>query len=555
MCSPFKINNLQLSNTQTEFLNMKKFILTWSLFLTACLQIIVSQSSTTAPDFYKTDQVQDIRITFDDDKWQYILDSLRFNGDDYLKATVVINGQKFEGAGIQYRGTKSFRTGGNRNPFNIRLNYTDESQNLHGYSTIKLSNALRDPSLVREVLGYEIARSYMPAPWANYARLTINGTYYGLMINIESVQDPEFRNRYFGSYGNAFFKANEILENKDVAGCKNNIYGSLQYDEAAKCYTNNFEKLSEHGTKELIELAKILNQTPDKIEQVLDVDVTLWMHAFNNALINLSSYAGNRSVNYYLYKGLDGKFRPIIWDMNLAFGSYKNIGDGSDLKTRQLYTLDPLLHADNTTKPLISQLLASPEYKKIYLSHLRTIVYDYFENEKYLERAKALQAMIREDVSNDPNKFYEMSDFDASLDKVIGGKSKIPGLEWLMSKRAEFLKKHPSLSVFPSEIKDIAVTGREPMSVKQVDNFNITTEVGQFPKKVTLMYRFDESKKFSAVNMVSKGDGKYEATVTPKNGERSIYYYIVAENASMFSYSPANYMWEHHHTTLEELNK
>lgn len=534
---------------------MKHTIFTMFLFLTACIQTLVSQSSMAVPDFYKTDQVQDIKVTFDEDKWQYILDSLRFNGDGYLVGTVEINGEKFDGVGVQYRGTKSFRTGGNRNPFNLQLDYTDKNQNLSGYTNIKLSNALRDPSMVREVLGYEIARTYMPAPWANYARLTVNGTYYGLMVNIESVQDPAFRKRYFGGSGNAFFKANEVLKNEDVAGCLNNIYGSLQYEEPAKCYANNFEKLSEHGTKELIELTKVLKESPEKIEPLLDVDVTLWMHAFNNVLVNLSSYSGNHSVNYYLYKGMDGKFRPIIWDMNLAFGSYKNIGEGSDLKTRQLSSLDPLLHADNPTKPLISQLLSNPQYKKLYLSHVRTIVYDYFENGKYLERATELQQKIRVDLINDQNKFYELSDIDDSLEKVIGKHSKIPGLEWLMSKRADYLKKHPDLAVFPCEIKDVSVTTRTPMSVKQVDNFQISAQIGQFPKKVTLMYRFDESKPFASVNMTDTGNGKFEVTVTPKNGERSIDYYIIAENASLFSYSPANYMWEYHHTTLEELNK
>ena len=525
------------------------------LFLTISVQIMHSQQEANAPDFYKTDKIQDIKITFNIDKWQYTLDSLRFNGDSFLEATVEINGQEFKGVGVQYRGTKSFRTGGVRNPFNIKLDYKDGNQHLDGYKTIKLSNALRDPSMVREVLGYEIARNYMPAPWANYARLTINGAYYGLMVNIESVQDEAFRARYFDSVNNAFLKANEVLPKESIDGCKNSIYGSLQYDEYPKCYENNFEKLSESGYSDLMQLVKTLNQSPDKIETILDVDVTLWMHAFNNVLVNLSSYAGNKSVNYYLYKDSDGKFRPIIWDMNLAFGSYKNIGTGSDLKTRQMDELDPMLHADNETKPLISKLLVDPDYKKLYLSHYRTILYDHFVDGQYLERAKQLQSMIRVDFMNDPGKFYDMSDFDNSLDKVIGKQSKIPGLAWMMTPRTDFLKKHPALAVFPSDISNIDILKREPMSVKQIDNFTISTEVGQFAKKVTLMYRLEGQKKFKAVNMNSKGDGKFETVVTPANGERAIDYYIIAENASMISYSPSNYMWKQHHASLDELNK
>ena len=534
---------------------MKKTFLSYLVFLAAFLPVIVGQEASEVPDFYKTDKIQDIRLTFNTDNWRYVLDSLRFNDAGFLEATVEVNGQEFKGAGVQYRKTKSFWPGSKRNPFIIRLDYSGSRQNLHGYTIIKLSNALRDPGMVREVLSYEIARQYMPAPRANYARLTVNGEYYGLMVNIEPVEDAAFRKRFFDSSKNAFFKANELLKNEEVGGCKKNIYGSLQYDKLPKCYLNNFEKYSEHGVKELMELARVLNETPDKISNHLDVDATLWMHAFNDVLVNLYSYAGHRSINYFLYKNNKGKFVPIVGDLNLAFGSYKNIGRGSDIKTRQLYALDPLLHANNPAKPLISQLLANPLYKKIYLSHLRTILYDYFVNNKYIERARELQDMIRTDFINDPNKFYDLADFNNSLTKVIGRRSKIPGLQWLMEKRTSFLKKHPKVAVFPSEITDVQVARRQPMSVKQVDNFKISVQVGQFPKRVTLLYRLGDQHDYRTLNMSAKGNGKYEATVTPPNGERTIDFYIVAENAGMVSYSPPDYNWRQHHASLDELNK
>ncbi|HMV50178.1 MAG TPA: CotH kinase family protein, partial [Blastocatellia bacterium] len=125
------------------------------------------------------------------------------------------------------------------------------------------------------------------------------------------------------------------------------------------------DKVSEHGTKELMELTRILNNETDKIETLLNVDVTLWMLAFNNVIVNLSSYTGQHSVNYYLYQDDDGRFYPIVWDLNLAFGSFKNTGVGSDLKTRDLMQLDPMLHASDPTKPLISVLLADETFNRV----------------------------------------------------------------------------------------------------------------------------------------------------------------------------------------------
>ncbi|MFQ5447295.1 MAG: CotH kinase family protein [Saprospiraceae bacterium] len=542
---------------------MKRLSLLLLIFLTAGLQMGISQEAPTATNFYDTDKVQDIKITFSVDDWQYYLDSLRFNGNGLLEATVEINGQKFEHAGVRFRGTRSFAPGMPRNPLHIELDYKNKDQNIQGYKTLKLSNSLRDPSLLREVLGYEIARSYMPAPKANFARVTVNDKYYGLLVNLESVEEPAFLEHYFGTAGNSFFKARQVIDEKCPEGCKQNIYGSLEYDSSPECYEVNFEKLSDHGTPDLMELALLLNEDPGRIESVLNVDVALWMLAFNNVLVNLSSYSGHHSANYYLYKDKDGRFNPIIWDLNLCFGSYKNIGTGSDLRTKGLIELDPLLHADNPSKPLASKLLENEEYRKMYLSHMRTILHDYFLSGKFEERAKALQSLIRPDVEKDVNRSYSMSDFDASLNKTIGRRSKIPGLVQLMSRRSSFLKSHPALAVFPSEISTVEVTKRTPLSNKKVENFHITATVTKFPKRVLLMYRLTGQEDFNQAPMKDDGkskdgeagDGVYGITIVPQNGETTIEYYIVAENAGLFSYSPANYMWEQHSTSLTDLNK
>ena len=527
------------------------------------MQMAISQEAPKPADFYETGKVQDIKITFPVSNWQYYLDSLRFNGKGMLEATVVINGQKFENAGVRYRGTHSFAPGMRRNPLRIGLDYKSKEQNIQGYKSLNLSNSLRDPSLLREVLGYEIARSYMPAPKANYARVTINGTYYGLLVNIESVEEPVFLERYFGGAGGPLFKARQVLDGKCPEGCKQNIYGSLEYDSSPECYEFNFEKLSEHGTSDLMELALLLNEDPERMGTVLDVDVTLWMLAFNNVLVNLSSYSGQRSVNYYLYKNENGRFYPIVWDLNLCFGSFKNIGTGSDLRTKDLIELDPLLNADNPSKPLISKLLENEEYRKIYLSHTRAILHDYFLNGKFEQRANELQSLIRKDVEKDTNKDYTLGDFDGSLNKTIGKQSKIPGLVQFMSKRASFLKVHPALAVIPSGISNVKAVERTPLSSKKVENFHITATVDKFPKRVLLMYRLAGQENFSQVPMHDDGrsndgeagDGVYGITILPQNGEASIEYYIAAENAALFSYSPANYMWEWHTASLAGLNK
>jgi spore coat protein CotH len=542
---------------------MKHLSLFLFSFLFAGLQFGNSQTKPAPSELFSTDKVQDINISFKQNNWSYYLDSLRFNGDGLQAAVVEVNGQKFENAGVRFRGSKSFAPGTPRNPLHIVLDMKNKTQNYQGYHVLKLSNTLRDPSLLREVLGYEIARSYMPAPKANFAKVTINGKMYGLMANVESVNEDEFLKRYFESTDNAFFKANQDAGDKTPAGCKNNLFGSLEYDESVTCYENNFDKISEHGTKELMELARILNQETGKIETILNVDRTLWMLAFNNVIVNLSSYTGQHSVNFYLYQDDDGRFTPIVWDLNLAFGSFKNIGTGSDLKLKALQEMDPLLQFDNPTKPLISKLLEDANYNKIYRSHLRTLLQDWFISGKFEQRAKELQKAIRPDVMADPNKYYTIAEFDASLEKTVGKKSKIPGLLELMARRTSFLKSHVDIAIFPPDIMEVQVEKREKLSSQKMSHFHITAKVDKYPRRVELFYRLDGTGKFSQVTMLDDGkndDGTannnvFGVTIVPQNGEQSIEYYIQAENPGLVNYSPTNYMWEKHKSTLEALNK
>jgi hypothetical protein len=554
-----------MSKSKHHFLNwlfMKNPLLLLALLLTfpVCSNLHAQESG---DSFYDTGKIQEVRIQFPFNNWMYLLDSLRFNGSNLLNASVRINGTTYENAGVRYETEQPFTPGEKRNSLFIQLDLEDKEQNLEGHTSIHLSNALRDPSLVREVLGFEIARNYMPAPRANYARVYINGELHGLYVNVETI-DPVFLETYFGSSDGAFFMARPQSQYDNFPeGCKQRIYGALEYETNADCYLFHFNQLSQGGWDELIDLARILNQNPDKIESVLNVDRTLWMLAFNNVLVNLHSYTGQHSQNFYLYRDQNGVFQPVIWDLNLCFGSYKNTGQGSDLRLKQLQELDPLVHLDNPTKPLISQLLKNETYKKIYLGHMRSIVYDFFKNRKYEQRAKELQSQIMEAFVQDPNKFYRYEDFNVSLYSTIGKRSSIPGIVELMDTRSDYLEKSTDLAVVPPAISGTHPIGRAQFSNKPVDAFTIVTKVEKFPKRVRILYRFSENEPFQEAAMYDDGkhedvaadDGTYAASIQPPAGAGAIEYYIMAENAAIMAFDPPNYMWERFSATLEELNK
>ncbi|MFK7808735.1 MAG: CotH kinase family protein [Saprospiraceae bacterium] len=515
-------------------------------------------------DFYDINTIRELRLTFSQKNWVDKLDSLRLYGNGSLLGAAKIDGKEYKDVGIRYRGSKSFRVGAKRNGYHIKMNFINKNQNHQGYKTLKLSNALRDPSMIREVMSYYIAGQYMPAPKANYVKLFINEEYVGIFVNVESIDD-NFLEKNYSSSDNTFFKCSPDVtsDGEAIAGCKNKIFASLEYEKNAACYTANYEMKSKDGWDDLIELTRTLNEKPEDISKVLNVDEALWMLALNNVLVNLSSYSGQQSQNYYLYKSDNGRFHPIMWDMNLSFGSFKNTGYGSDLKLKELQKLDPMLHADHVEKPLISQLLKNPFYKKMYLSHIRTINYDHFVNGEYEKMARDLQRMISNDMFNDPNKFYNHNEFLGSLTNTTGKRSKIPGIIELMTERARYLKKHPELAIYPPEVSEVSVTGREKFAKNRITNFHIKVKTDNSAKRVYLMYRFNDTDDYQKMYMNDDGgsnDGKaddnlYATTIAPTEGSEKIDYYVVVENAKMVTFDPPNYMYEPHAATLGELNK
>jgi spore coat protein CotH len=119
-------------------------------------------------NFYDTDSIREVRIYFHEHNWDHILDSLhQYVGEDgRLLGDVMVEGKMLHNIGVRYKGYSSFDPDVIKSPFNIDLEYSYDNQNYEGFTKLKLSNVIQDPSFVREVLSYEIARKYLPASFA-----------------------------------------------------------------------------------------------------------------------------------------------------------------------------------------------------------------------------------------------------------------------------------------------------------------------------------------------------------------------------------------------------
>jgi hypothetical protein len=232
------------------------------------------------------------------------------------------------------------------------------------------------------------------------------------------------------------------------------------------------------------------------------------------------------------------------------------------LELKELQTLDPLLHANNPYKPLISQLLKDPLYKKVYLSHIRQIVEENFLNGSYEKRAQELQGLIVVPYSDYQEKSYNLNDFQGNLKTTVGKKSKIPGLTELMSKRAQFLKKHAELTALPSVVSDVSVQGRAKFENLKLNNFRVSAKADKYPKRMWLYYRFSDKEAYSVISMSEEsaadlpaGTKAFMGVVEAKGSDAVLDYYIMVENAGTVSFQPAAYTRQPIKVKLSDLNK
>jgi CotH kinase protein len=488
-----------------------------------------------AQDFYGPG-IQEVRLELSQKNWDVILDSLKkANPEARLAGTVWVNNTRFDSAGIRFKGNSSyFRTRKDtykKLPFNIRLDYKIKTQKIAGQNnSVRLSNAFLDPSFIRDPLAYDLIRKYMPAPQCNFAKLKVNGKFYGLYVNTEAI-DAAFIKKHYGSTNGYLVKCDpdSWQKVKSQPSCPAGENASLAYlNDNPGCYDRFYEVDKPEAWQPMMQLIKTLNKTPDKIENVLNVDQTLWMLALNNAIVNLDSYNGALSHNYYIWFDSTGVGHPMIWDLNMAFGGWRRNLAFKDMTDVELAEYNPLAEIDNPKRPLISKLLRNPLYKKIYLAHLRTVTTEQLKSGYWNTRAQSMIREIDPWVKLDSLKLYSYTNFQQALDKTMqSGPDNVIGLRQLMEKRSTWLAAHPLLNKTQPVVS-------EAKHAKEGDKIKISARMSG-AKNAWLFYRTSKSLAFKRMAMrddgtegdTAAGDGIYTARLDAAFVK---HYYLGAES-------------------------
>lgn len=368
---------------------------------------------------YNRNTLDDYEIEISAANWQ-ILQNDPF---EYVSGTLKFKDETYYSVGIRYKGNSSYFTvPPPKKSFKLHFNEYVPDQRFHGLKKLNFNNCFKDPSLMREMIGYDIFQAAgCPASRTSHIKLyvTVPGTYsrefFGVYISVEQVNKQYLADRFPESEGN-LYKAGQQGANLVWKGSDPNLY-KLPVDNPP--YEKKTNEIVDDWT-DFITFLDVLSNTPGaafktEIEKVFNVDGFLRYLAANTVLSNMDSIAG-RQCNFYLYHNMaTGKFEFIPWDLNEVFGNFR--GPGQDADTM----LDMDIYDPTSDGPhlLVDRVLSVPEYVDTYIEYVRALVNGSFLPSILHPEIDSIYSRIQADVYLDLYKQYSSADFDKSINQDI----------------------------------------------------------------------------------------------------------------------------------------
>jgi len=152
--------------------------------------------------------VHDFSLEIDDANWAVLESSTTFDHPKAV-ASLAFDGGEFPAVEINLKGGYgSFRADldSQKTGFKLDLNQYGDYQ-WRGLKKLTLNNMVQDPSFVHEYLTYFLYRKAgVPAPRVSYARVQVNGVYFGFYAFIETVDEP-FLDLWYGNNDGHLFES------------------------------------------------------------------------------------------------------------------------------------------------------------------------------------------------------------------------------------------------------------------------------------------------------------------------------------------------------------
>lgn len=471
---------MYLRKFKTSGIFLLLLLLTISILLSllpGCKNAWPSQVSPDDTDPFYTDRVAALKVVMTPENWDFCMNN-PFE-EQYVRADVWYDDELFPDIGIRPKGNSSLGQAvgfdNPRLPWAIDFNIFNRARTLYGVKKVFLNNGWSDPTLIREVLSYELfAEMGVPAPRSSLVDVWVNDIHLGIYTMAEAI-DASFLERHFENPTGNLYKPELVAarldwtESEAYNNINTGIFATEQEHHDPVLYTNiggapfinllkalgeedmvgayesiedpegNFArglpptrqpetlleaialKTNENNPdySGLFRFLEVLNNEPDKvfleeIEEVLDVEETLRFFAVSAVILHLDNYIGV-GHNNYLYE-VEGRFTVIPWDCNMAFGTFNC---GIDREGLINYYIDEPTSSAMFRFPLVNRLLTRGKYLEQYRGYIQEFIEGPFNPENLLKRVDELAEMVEPYLENDTNKFYATKDCIRCLEEDL----------------------------------------------------------------------------------------------------------------------------------------
>ena len=343
----------------------------------------------------------------------------------------------------------------NRYSFKLEFDHYVDGQTCFGLDKLILNNNYADATNMKEALIYDMYQ-YLGADASlyNYAKLSVNGEYWGVYLALEAVEDsfllrnygvqdgelykPDSMNIGGGGEPGGDFKADDMdfenmtppdmdredapqppdssgerpAENFDFPDGKGGFsmsgggadlnYTDDELDSYETIWDGEIADTTKADHKRVVTALKNISEGND-LEDYMDVDNLLRYMAVHVFSVNEDSLSGMMAHNYYLYEA-GGKLNLIPWDYNLALGGMGRSNDATSVVN------DAIDNAFSGTT-FFDTLMENETYHSQYYAYLQQLVSEYIDGGGFDAFYTRVRSQIDALVESDPTTFYSYDEY------------------------------------------------------------------------------------------------------------------------------------------------
>jgi spore coat protein CotH len=505
--------------------------------LVAVLATVVSHARAQVPDLYEPLLVRDVYLTFSQTNWWSQL-TTNYVSDTNIAATMTVDGITYPNVGVRFRGNTSYtmlpaqpNQGWEKKSFNIEMDWQVPGQDIYGYDHLNLNNGFHDPTFIREVLTYHTMRRHGVAPKANWVRLFLNGTPWGVYINVQQPNKDMMKEWFRSNDGNRY-RCFPVSGGFSNGRCCYTVLSSLAE------YLTAYQAKQGDGT-DLQNMCQVLNAmttaTPQStLTSVFSVDAFYRYAAVMNVTTTTDSYLQSGKDHYLYIDEVHGDGTTFPFDLNE--GMY-----GST-------TLAPTYQTTVTTRPAFTKTLQFADWSERYKAHLNAVIQQTFNPTYLTPLAQQYHAMLAPLVAADTKKIYSTAAFTNNLNSSVTiangqfGTITIPGVVPFIQGRYTFLNTNTYVNAPRAVLSNLAHSPAQPNPTQPI---TFTVQASALATGVNVYWR--RLGAFQKVAMFddglhgdgAAGDGTWGVSIAAQQPGALVDYYAEARTATgAQSYEP-----------------